>query len=188
MVLGTAFSLSGTVLADGRKSSTSQNSSGFSPANTDALTTPVQTNYLKVLWPMPPSRDPDTDRASATIAVEACKQFGHSFLLGHGLWGTGLFDEFGCFTSVGQKFFGGREPKSDPAWTVEFTQTQDRLIVKLILASDKLTNSAAAALVSPAIEAGAVSFPAPPNWQYLMRDEFYSKLVAAAVLLSLIHI
>jgi len=182
LVLGTAFSLSGTALAEGRKSPSSLSSSGSHHATSDVLTTPVKTSYLKVLWPMPPSRDPDTDRANASIAVEACKQFGHAFLLGHGLWGTGLFDEFGCFTSVGQKFFGGREPKSDPAWTLEFTQTQDRLIVRLMLASDKLTNSAAAALVAPAIEAGAVAFPAPPNWQYLMRDEFYSKLVAAAVL------
>lgn len=182
LVLGAAFSLPGTVLAQGRKPTSSLGTSGSSPTTSDVLTTPVQTGYLKVLWPMPPSRDPDTDRTNATIAAEACKQFGHSFLLGYGLWGTGLFDEFGCFTSIGQKFFGGREPKSDPAWTVEFTQTQDRLVVRLMLATDKLTNSAAAALVAPAIEAGSVAFPAPPNWQYLMRDEFYSKLVAAAVL------
>ena len=185
LALGTAFASFLAAYPENAKSESLQaikQNPGIGPETTGI---PVQTQYLKLLWPMPPARDPESDQINAVTAAEACKQLGQSFLVGQGLWGTGLFDDYGCYSAVGQRFFGGREAKGDSVWTLEFGQNADKLTLRMMFAPDKVANSAAVALISPPMEAGAVTYSTTTNWQYLMRDEFYSKLVATAVMDSM---
>ena len=182
LALGSAFACILGTYPDIARSESLQPVNGVQGSPIETVGSPVQTQYLRILWPMPPARDPESDQVNAVNAAEACKQLGHSFLVAQGLWGTGLFDDYGCYTAVGQRFFGGREAKSDSVWSLEFGQNTDKLTLRMMFAPDKVTNSAAVALISPPMEAGAVTYATTPNWQYLMRDEFYSKLVATAVM------
>ena len=142
----------------------------------------VRTSYLEILWPLPPSQSTEAAEVNLATARQACQQFGQSFLVGQGLWGAGIFDEFGCFSAKGHQLFAGTEPKAIPAWSLDFTESTEGLGIKVTLAPDRLPGGTTSALVAAPIEAGSVLVKVSPSWQYLLQDEVYSKVLASAVL------
>ncbi|MCX6109520.1 MAG: hypothetical protein NTZ90_07955 [Proteobacteria bacterium] len=142
----------------------------------------VRTSYLQIRWPEF-LRQSDVDAAKAKeLAGAACKQIGQALTVGKGLWGTGLFDDFGCVSAKDPRtLLAGHAAKSEPAWMLSFGQTGTSVTLRIMLNPAKLGGLGADHPVAP-VEVGVLKLDASPYLQDLMRDQRYSQLLAAALL------
>jgi hypothetical protein len=138
----------------------------------------VTTAYLKINWSdetaSPGSSEAASEETAKVQRAKACTELGRSLKVGAGLWGSGLFDDFGCYEG-GTVFAGTPEPVSSASapWLLQVDLSATELKLSLTLTSRDGAEPR---------QAGAFFLDGSPWTLDLLGDQTYGRLLATALL------